>query len=121
MRHGWECSGTLGRGANRSSRTDWVDHYASRNGLWPGDLAKVANVNEDVSDVIAYPRGMCSYSQVVVRKVYCGLPAFMRDRVHAANCRVAHKVDEDQGGIDFVQLPQKVQMRQPVSVLIEAL
>ena len=109
-----------GRGAGRPSRTDWVDDYASRNGLWPGDMTEDANVNEDVSNVIAHPGGMCSYSQVVVSKVYRGLPAFARDRVHAAYCRIAHKVDEDQGGIDFVQLPQIVQMRQPVGVLIEA-
>ena len=61
-RRGWECSGTLGRGISRPSRTDWVDDYASPNGLWPGDLAEVANVNEDVSDIFAYPRGVRSHS-----------------------------------------------------------
>lgn len=71
----------------RLSRTDWVYYYASRNGLWPGDTAEVAKVNEDVGSVIAYPRGVHLHVQVVGSEVHRGLPAFVRNRNLSSDCR----------------------------------
>ena len=60
-RAGW-CGCMPSRGTSLLSHMDRVADYASRFYLWPGDVAEVANINEDVSDIIAHPRGVCSHS-----------------------------------------------------------
>ena len=95
MRRAWWCGGMVGRDTSRLSRADWVDDYASRNYLWSGGATKVANVNEDVSEIFVYPRGVRPYAQVVSGEVHCGPPAFERNWLLATDCRIAHKVKED--------------------------
>ena len=86
-----------------------------------GDMAEVFDANEDIDDVLADPWGTQANTEVVRRQPNCGLPALARDRdLTPGISGVACEVDEDQGGIDTVQLPQEVEVRQPVGVLVEA-
>ena len=48
--------------------------------------------------------------------------AFPRDGVLVRQARpVVYEVDEHQVGVEAVQLPQQIEVRQPVGVLVEAL